>query len=576
MCGLFGVARRQPFGEHCVGRARAARDVLSHRGPDQAGEYCAGSVYLGHRRLSILDTSDAGRQPMVMGDIAVTVNGEIYNFESIRAELVHAGYQFFSKSDSEVVLHGYRAWGIDGLVERLDGMYAAVIHDAAKGRLYAFRDRIGIKPLYYYFGDEQLVWASELKAIRTYLPSNVLAINHEALLDFLVYRYIPAPKALYRDTFKLPAASILECHLADMSVHVRRYWQLRVDEVEGAPQVLNEQLLALLEQSVREQLVSDVPLGLLLSGGIDSSAVVAIAGKHQPNIRSFSIGFRQQGRDETPYATMMASHAGTTHHVHYLDEEEMSGLFNRMHEWFDEPFGDTSAIPTYRVCDFARTQVTVALSGDGGDELFGGYKWYGRYAEARGARRWMPVQTRYGIRFPARIPFSQKLQWGSIKDPVWLYALIRGSIPIDRLEHWKKRLEVFKEYDPLWAYRNSFNSDLSARKAAQVMDFHTYLPDDILTKVDRVSMAVSLECRPPLLSRSLVEFAFRLPENFLYQNNRLKGGFKSALEALLPSAILNHRKQGFSVPDSGWRSALLRQHRSLQEGIVGHYLNNGS
>ena len=572
MCGLFGVVQRGSFSEPCFNRARIARDTLWHRGPDQAGEYCIGNAYIGHRRLSILDTSDAGRQPMVAGDVAVTVNGEIYNFLALRGELEREGYVFRSHSDSEVVLHGYRHWGVDGLVGRLDGMYAAVIHDAAEGRLFAFRDRVGIKPFYYYLDDDQLVWASELKAIRTFLPADALALDAEALLDFLVYRYLPAPRALYRNTFKLSAACILECNLSSLSVRTRRYWQLRAEMGEIRQRELDAHLLELLDSSVREQLVSDVPLGLLLSGGIDSSAVAAMAARHQPQIRSYSIGFRQQGRDETPFARLVAAHTGTEHYVHYFDDEEMSGLFERMYGWFDEPFADTSAVPTHRVCSFAGEQVKVALSGDGGDELFGGYHWYHRYASARRNGRWMPVKSCQGIRFPLRMPKARELEWASISDPVWLYALIRGSVPHARLQQWKERLGVPRDYDPLWAYRASFQPKLPARKAAQVMDFHTYLPDDILTKVDRASMAVSLECRPPLLSRSMVEFAFSLQENFLYRGGELKGGFKHTLRSVLPSAVLEHRKQGFSVPDSGWRGTLIRHHGSLQEGMLNHYL----
>lgn len=554
--------------------ARTARDVLTHRGPDQAGEWLEKGVYLGHRRLSILDTSDAGRQPMAAGEVAVTVNGEIYNFQSLRSELVAAGYQFASHSDSEVVLHGYRHWGIDGLLERMDGMYAGVIHDGRLGRLLAFRDRAGVKPLYYYHrSGEQLVWASELKAIKHFVPPRRLAINPEAILDFLTYRYIPAPRSLYKNCFKLPAASLLECDLADMSLRIRRYWNLSTEPSALSEAKMQERLLELLESSVREQLVSDVPLGILLSGGIDSSAVAAVAGREQSGIQSFSIGFRQSGRDETPFAEAMAKRAQTYHRVHYLEDEEMSGLLDRMHAWFDEPFGDTSAIPTHRVCSFARDHVKVALSGDGGDELFGGYRWYQRYADACESGRLMPVRLTRGLRLPPRLPWARKIEWASINDPVWLYALIRGSLPYKHLCAWKERLGIPKDYDELWAYRAHYNAALPARKAAQVMDFHTYLPDDILTKVDRVSMSVSLECRPVLLSRKLIEFAFSLDETLLYRSGQLKGGLKQALSDLLPESVLSHAKQGFSVPDFGWKKTVFGAYGTLQESMAEPYLN---
>ena len=572
MCGLFGIAQLEPLGESLLVRARIARDALAHRGPDQAGEWFHAGVYLGHRRLSILDTSDAGRQPMIADNVAVTVNGEIYNFKSLRSELEGVGYIFRSQSDSEVVLHGYSYWGLDGLLSRLDGMYAAVICDVAEGRLFAFRDRAGIKPLYYYTDGKQLVWASELKAIRAYVPTEKLSIDPEALIDFLTYRYLPAPRGLYRNSAKLPPASVLEFSFSDLSFKVRRYWHLSTEPTGLSSKLLEQRLLELLEASVREQLVSDVPLGLLLSGGVDSSAIAAMAGQQQPHIQSFSIGFRQLERDETPFALAMAERAGTEHRIHYLDDDEMSGVLERIHDWFDEPFGDVSAIPTFRVCSFAREYVKVALSGDGGDELFGGYRWYLRYAGARRLGRFMPLKSRRGIRFPARLPKGRELEWATTSDPVWLYALIRGSLPCARLEFWKKRLGVCCDYDPLWAYRASFDHRLSACKAAQVMDFHTYLPDDILTKVDRVSMAVSLECRPTLLSKSLIEFAFSLDDDFLYNGGILKAGFKNALRDLLPESLLLRSKQGFSVPDFGWKSRLIGEHGTLQESMLGRYI----
>lgn len=574
MCGLFGVIQRPESPALDVPRARTARDVLTHRGPDQAGEWHADpGVYVGHRRLSILDTSTAGQQPMTAGRVVATVNGEIYNFRALRLELEQAGFEFQSNSDSEVVLHGYRHWGADGLASRLDGMYAVVIYDGDGGKLIAFRDRVGIKPLYYYQGNGLFVWASEPKAIKAYVPAEGLTLDPEAILDFLVYRYMPAPKSAYRELRKLPPACILECQLADLDLRSRRYWQLPTGQADLSHTALTEQLRHLLNTSVRDQLVSDVPLGLLLSGGIDSSAIAAMASQHVPHIQSFSIGFREPGRDETPFAKAMAEHAGTSHRLQYFEHEDMTNLAERMEAWFDEPFSDTSAVPTYRVCTFAQERVKVALSGDGGDELFGGYRWYDNFATAVRRQRGMPLRAARGLRLPSWLPRREYLELLSIGDPLWLYARIRGSVSHARLCQWRERLAVPADYDPLWAYRAAHDPALPSRKAAQVMDFHTYLPDDILTKVDRVSMATSLECRPALLSQALVEFAFSLPENFTYLGGQLKGGFKAAIADLLPETVLEHGKQGFSVPDFGWRNELIEKSGSVQEGLAENYLN---
>jgi asparagine synthase (glutamine-hydrolysing) len=309
-----------------------------------------------------------------------------------------------------------------------------------------------------------------------------------------------------------------------------------------------------------------------LSGGIDSSAVTMMAARTVKGIRSFSIGFEGTERDETPFAGIVASQAGTVHQVHHIKQEEMSDVARRLAGWFDEPFGDSSAIPTFRVCAVARQTVTVALSGDGGDELFGGYRWYPRYNHLRRLQRFMPIKSAKGVGIPPWFPGARKLQMLSVSDPVRLWALLRGGTKPEKLLAWKRKLGVDLAYDELWAYRAHFKPELSPRLNARIMDFHTYLPDDILTKVDRTSMAVSLECRPPFLSRAMIEFAFSLPEDFLYLKGDLKGGLKMALTGVLPEAILNRGKQGFGVPDFGWKKQLAKRHGSFSEALVYEFL----
>lgn len=563
MCGLFGIA-----GEACdLDRARSALEALKHRGPDQWGEWTDASTYIGHRRLSILDESEAGQQPMVGHGLVVSVNGEIYNYKALRDVLTRAGFTFHSDSDSEVVLHGSRHWGVSGLVERLEGMYAAVVYDQDANTLSAFRDRVGIKPLYYGFQNGRLIWGSELKAITAYLAPEALNLDAHAALDFLVYRYIPAPRSIYREVRKLPAATLLQCQLSTGELVTTKYWQLPVSvERSLAWPEFKDRFDATLRESVVGQLVSDVPLGLLLSGGLDSSAVALQAAAENPGMKSFSLSFADLGRDETPVARAMSEHLGTAHYTREFDGEHLDSLETLMSTWFDEPFADTSALPTYQVCAFAREQITVALSGDGGDELFGGYGWYQRYAAYTRSRLGLPWPKR-GLDWPfARA--KQHIELLSTQDPLWLYARLRGAVGPGSLTRWSQRLGIEADYDPLWAYRAVFYPEMGPRRAAQIMDFHTYLPDDILTKVDRVSMAVSLECRPALLGTELVEFAFSLPDTITYLGDELKGGMRKALSPDLPEDVVRHAKQGFSIPAADWRARRVHAHGSLQESML--------
>lgn len=576
MCGLFGTLLEKG-NQPEIAMARQARDTLVHRGPDQAGEWICGRLYMGHRRLSILDLSEAGRQPMVSGDekIGISVNGEIYNFAELRRNLEKRGHHFKSCSDSEVILHGYREWGVTGLAERMDGMYAAVIYNDNEKTVYAIRDRAGVKPLYYYYDGKTFSWASELKALEYWLPSEKRTLDRTALYDFLIYRYIPAPKSAYKNIYKLPPAHILQFQLENKKIDIRPYWQLPLTEHDKSDDEYVEEMLSLIQESTREQLVSDVPVGFLLSGGIDSAAITTIGAQQAHDAMTFSIGFDDPAKDESPYAALVAKQAQTKHHVHVLDFEEMDNVPARMIDWFDEPFGDTSAVPTYRVCAFARQKVTVALSGDGGDELFGGYRWYNDYEKLRSFTRFLPFAPQNGFEPPQWFPRQRSLYLRSIGDPLVQYAGLRGSVDKKRLVQWRDKLGISKDYDGYWAYRKHYNPRIGVKKAAQIMDFHTYLPDDILTKVDRTSMAVSLECRPPFLSRKLIEYAFSLPENFVYRNGELKGGMKFAFRKTLPEQILERRKQGFSVPDTGWRKKFQKQGCFIQETFLQEYLGSG-
>ena len=578
MCGLFGIAavngaRLSP--EH-LARAERALSRLAHRGPDATGITLHGEVFMGHRRLSVIDLSEAGRQPMLSsaGDVAITVNGENYNFRDLRDELGRE--KFRSGSDSEVVLHGYRQWGIDRLCERLDGMYAAVVSDRIRRKLFLFRDRPGIKPLYYGRVGDSFVWASELKAIECFFLPGELTIDPTALLDFLTYRYVPSPKSLYREISKLPPATILEVDLDSGAILQREYWRPPAEDEEVAnTDALAEELRGLLQESVREQMVSDVPLGFFLSGGLDSSIITGIAAKDHIDCRAFSIGFDVQSHDETEYAAAVARHFGAVHTRKEIRADDATDLIARMLAWYDEPFADTSALPTYHVSALARTNVTVALSGDGADELFGGYAWYHRFWKLRRLQGPLSGQGRPPLNLPYRhnpSSFAGKAMkafalWGQF-DPLALYAGVVSDPMMKERRRYRQEMGIAEDYDDLWALRRYWKPELSPLKQLQYLDFHTFLPDDILTKVDRVSMAVSLEVRVPYLSRKLIEFAFRMPPSFLMLNGQLKGGLKYAYRDMLPPQILGRRKKGFSIPTSQWKSRICGTENGIQEAFV--------
>ena len=582
MCGLFGfVNLREPSINH-LDRGRVALNTLQHRGPNQWGDSVLDNVYIGHRRLSILDVSEAGRQPLISedGDVTLTANGEIYNFNSLRSELCGA-YNFNSNSDSEVALHGYCAWGLDELVERIDGMYAIAIYDRSAKKLNLVRDRIGIKPLYYAQLGDWFVWASELKAIVKFFENSQLQIDTTALYDLLTYRYIPAPKTPYIEVRKLLAGHYLTLDTLSGRVSQHRYWSLPTSIQDGTHNQFAEKLRAKIDESVKSHLISDVPVGSFLSGGIDSTIISMHASRATHGMQAFSIGFDVAGYDETEFARIAAASFGLMHHERRLVRGDSDNLISWMSETYDEPFGDYSALPTWHVSQLAREHVTVALSGDGSDEMFGGYYRYEQIARIINRRG--PFA---GVieKSPLRIPYIKqpKNKWESITNRLALngamglfelYVVLSNAVPRDIREGYRNVLNIPNDYDDYWLFRQYYKPELGVRRALQYMDFHTYLPDDILTKVDRASMAVSLECRVPFLSRDLVEFAFTLPEDFLYLNGQLKGGLKYAYRDLLPQPILNRPKKGFGIPTHVWQ-IIGEDNKSFEQIMLKKFLEN--
>lgn len=570
MCGLIG-------GNNPVWQYDAAVASMNHRGPDSEQVQAFDRFILGFSRLAVVDTSHAADQPMVSGDgcVALVFNGEIYGHQLIRESLLRLGYKFKTQSsDTETVLNAYLHWGAD-FVNHIDGMFAIAIYDQRSEQIHLYRDRAGVKPLYYFREGRNFAFASELKTLETLLAEDSLKIDNTALFDFLNYGYIPAPKSLYHNVFKLPPATHLIFDVRQETVHSeKRFWDLPVCtksnlKLEDAA----EQAVQLIDESVREQIVADVPVGCFLSGGIDSSIIVSHAAEPVPELQTFSVGFDDESHSEIQFAQAVAQEFKTQHQEVTYAAQTTSAQLSQLRQLYHEPFADTSAFPTSLVSRTARQSVTVALSGDGGDELFGGYKWYRRYEK----------MMNYGAtRFPGpKLWLSQlesELPSGTLRqktaraaallctDPLSLYLEVMGSAPLARQQAYAKPLGINADYDPAWHFRQFWRPDLPLLTRLQYLDFHTYLPDDILTKVDRASMAHSLEVRVPFLSRKVIEFAFSLPENIRYHNGQQKGILKYAYRNTLPEPILQRSKKGFSIPSSH----LSKAQTNFRETVLRH------
>jgi asparagine synthase (glutamine-hydrolysing) len=534
----------------------AALESIAHRGPDASSLHLEGIVKAGFRRLSIIDLAEEANQPMFDGDTWLVFNGEIYGFQELRRELEKLGQRFRTQSDTEVVLRAYLQWN-DSFVEHIDGMFAIVIWDSRARLLKMWRDRPGIKPLYYHFDGRHFAFASELKAIESLCGKAALQVDGTALYDFLSYRYVPGSKTMYRNCYKLLPGHSLVFEPDTTSVREpQRYWCLPIPD---APAELSleescEELRHLVTESVREQMIADVPLGFFLSGGVDSSVVVAAAASMGSRISTFSIGFDSDAKSETPYARQIAEAFGTDHHERILTQSGARGLLPSLKEWFDEPFADESAMPTWLVARTARENVTVVLTGDGGDEVFGGYRTYPRFARYNRLPAW-PLFMDNAL-CALRKPFSRRtsihrvlslLEMAMNRGPRLWGKIMFGMSEGDKRPY-RHEFGIPADYDDWWHYREHWRTDLPLRTRLQYLDFHTFMPGLVLTKVDRTTMAVSLEARVPLLAKRIIEFSFSVDESIRYHNGELKGLLKHAYRGILPDSILDRRKKGFGIP----------------------------
>ena len=576
MCGIAGIFESRGEAPVDRGLLRRMTDVQSHRGPDDSGFFTAPGIGLGHRRLSIIDLS-GGHQPLFNEDRSVVVvyNGEIYNFQELAEELRAAGHIFRTHCDTEVVVHAWEEWGAD-CVERFRGMFAFALWDANQETLFLARDRLGIKPLYYAVLDSgTLLFGSELKALLEH-PGLPRRIEPTAVEDYFAYGYIPDPKSIYAGVHKLPPGHVLCQRRGAPRAAPRRFWDISFEAPRHSlsEAALAEELVEHLREAVRLRLIADVPLGAFLSGGVDSSAVVALmAGLLDDPVNTCSIGFKQADYDESRYARQVAEHYATRHRSETVDAEAFD-LIERIPGMYDEPFSDSSAIPTFQVSAIARRHVTVALSGDGGDELFAGYRRHRWHDYEERVRRRLPQALR-GPLFGFLGRAYPKLDWAPkpLRAKTTFQALARESadayfhsvsITADDLRRrlFSPRLAAeLQGYEAREIMRESMAGAPCEHhlERIQYADFKTYLPGDILTKVDRASMANSLEVRVPILDHVFIEWAARLPTGLKLRGREGKYIFKKALETRVPHDVLYRPKMGFAVPLAAWFRGPLRE-----------------
>jgi len=568
MCGICGFVAS---GSRDKIQISTMHQSLGHRGPDDWGAQVfhvnGHTVGLGHRRLSIIDLSEAGHQPMAdeSGDIWIVYNGEVYNYPDLRKELATKAYSFRGNGDTEVILYAYREWGL-ACLDKFSGMFALAIYDRTAGKLILARDRVGIKPLYYYHRNRDFAFASELKALMAYEGFRK-EIDLDSLYQYLSFQYVPAPRSIFANTYKLEPGCYLTLDLSTNEVEVTRYWdpfQFAIfdDELKAKPEKeYLIQLDQLLQRSVQGHMISDVPLGAFLSGGIDSSLVVAMMARYSPQpVKTFTIGFHEAYRDEAPFARKIAAYLHTDHYEYYLSPRDVFDVIPKLVDNFDEPFGDNSALPTFLVSQFARQEVTVVLSGDGGDELFGGYGRYGRLAKAAQIDRFLPAGIRrasFGLLKWLPVDNLQRIAAGMQYDELvelfhYLLAMWKGD---DHKRFIGSRYD-FEETPFYRTWRKTASYHLLTR--LMLIDLNTYLPDDGLTKVDRASMAHSLEARVPLLDHHVVEFALNLPIVYKLKRGEQKYLLKRLLSKYVPPELYMRPKKGFSVPLNEWLRNELR------------------
>ncbi len=550
MCGILGGNSRK-------WNYKDGLNAMYHRGPDAQRIREFDDFTLAFTRLAIMDLSDNGMQPMTRGDVSIVFNGEIYGFCTLKKKL-QKKYKFESGSDTEVILYAYIEYG-DDFIDKIDGMFAIALYDKRRHIVRLYRDRSGIKPLYYYYDGKDFLFASELKALQSCMMDKLTYIDYSAVYDYLFYQYIPEPKTMYKNCYKLPPAYSLIFDIDTAKITTHKYWKLQVNTREEGKLDSEEmayRLKSLIEKSVKDQMIADVSVGVFLSGGIDSSIVSYECSRVNPLIKTFTMGFDEIKYNEMSYANILISKYNLNSYSQVMDSSKFTNLRENMIRWYDEPFADTSAYPSYLVSQMARQEVTVVLTGDGGDELFGGYDRYRAYAKIyKNKKSEFPFLANLIHIAHLMDLVDDDLYHTYISDGIEEYEPFIFLCDKKAAEQLRKKWGLGKDYDPKWFMKKYYKKDLPPITRVRYLDFKTYLPGDVFTKIDRVSMANSLETRVPFLSREIIEFAFSLPQNAICEGDNLKKIMKQAYKGIIPDEILYRKKKGFSVPRSYLRSA---------------------
>ena len=565
MCGVVG------FNSKDSDTLESMLNSIRHRGPDDSGIYEDEDISLGHVRLSILDLSKNGHQPMSYKNLVMVYNGEVYNFKEIKKELQELGYSFDSETDSEVILKAYHKWGI-GAVDKFIGMFAIAIYDRNSKELTLIRDRVGIKPLYYYFNGKEFIFASELKAIMEYKRD--LSIDKNALYEFFQFGYISSNLSIFNDCFKVPAGHYLKFNTQDYSFQIKEYWSIvpffQKPKFNKSEEELIDELETLLIDAFSLRMVSDVNVGVFLSGGIDSSVVASILQKHYGDIHTFTIGFKEAQYNEANWAKKVASYLGTNHTEKYLSSTEAKDILKNFVDIYSEPFGDSSGIPTALVSQVAKESgVKVVLSADGGDEIFCGYERYW-YASRIG-------DVIFKLPKPIRSMIAKMMELVGVENASKLFKVRNFKHKYNQLsqmlnskswqEIYEKIVHSSKDYElkeligvvnPIKEKSFSVGEREDPMQGMMLWDYHRYMVDDILTKVDRATMSVSIEGREPLLDHRIAEFMAQVPFEYKYRDGTSKYLLRKVLERYLPKELIDRPKMGFGIPMYEWFSGDLR------------------
>ncbi len=583
MCGIVGIFDRidkRPIDRDLLHRMNESQH---HRGPDEGGLHCEPGLGLGHRRLSIIDLS-SGQQPMhsADGNVVLTYNGEIYNFLDLRKELEAMGFVFQTHCDTEVIVYAWQAWGED-CVKRLRGMFAFAIWDRSRESLFLARDRLGIKPLFYAdLPNGQFIFSSELKALQQH-PQLPKTLDPQAIEEYFGFGYIPDPKTIYQGVYKLEPGHVLTLRRGQKNSQLRAYWDVKFsDNGSHNEQAVTDELMSRFEEAVKIRMMADVPLGAFLSGGVDSSGVVAMMAQNSPDpVNTCSISFGDPKFNEAQYAQTVADRYQTHHFTEQVDPDDFH-LIDRLSGLYDEPYADSSALPTYRVCELAKKRVTVVLSGDGGDENLAGYRRYRWHTYEDRMRSFLPDSIRKPL-FGLLGQAYPKMDWA---PKIFRAKSTLESIGRDSMEGYFHSVSVNSNTLRNAMFSTQFKQELQGYRADEVfkryaanaptdnplsfvqyLDLKTYLPGDILTKVDRASMAHALEVRVPLLDHHLVEWIASQSPDLKLRQREGKYIFKKGLEPYLPDDILYRPKMGFAIPLASWFRGPLKQ--QVQEGLLG-------